>query len=116
MLSTIAERAGLAVPGSSRDILSAMALESLKSAMIAEEMRLAEEGEPFSDEKKSDLALLFAAHSPIGFLVSLPELIASNTMRFDDEENLEKCVFKCLEVLFEKGHRVGGEWGGRMGE
>jgi len=88
------------MPRSSRDILSGLALESLRAAMAAEEWRLANEGEPFGDERRADLAKLFARHSPIGFLVSLPEIIAGNAMRFDDEETLEKCILECLGALF----------------
>lgn len=105
-LDLIAERAGLAMPEGDREVLSALALGTLKVVMASEERRWAEEGEAFGDEAKAEVAELFARHSPIGFLLSLPETIGGNAMRFDDEEILERCIMKCLEIIFSEGAKA----------
>lgn len=107
-MDLIAERAGMAMPGGEREFLSAMALDSLRAAMTLEERRLADGGEAFGDESRAALAEVFAKHSPIGFLLSLPEIIGTNAMKFDDEEVLESCILRCLETIFSEGNKAGG--------
>lgn len=96
------------IPEGNREFLATLALESLTRAMRHEEKRLADEGEPFSDEKRAELARTFARHSPIGFLLSLPEVIIGNAMKFDDEDLLEKCIFDCLSSIFSGNEEGGG--------
>jgi hypothetical protein len=109
VLDLIAERAGQSMDQGGREELSALALSTLKLAMRTEGQRLADEGEAFGDGAKTELAKLFARHSPIGFLLALPELIGVNAMGFDDEEILEDCVLKCLEIIFADGCGGDGE-------
>lgn len=103
-LDLIAESVGAAMPkGVGRAFLSTLALDSLKIAMASEERRRTDAGEAFGDDAKVEVAELFARHSPSGFFLSLPEIIGTNAMRFDDEEILESCIIGCLDSIFSKG-------------
>jgi hypothetical protein len=104
---TIAEgsRVGMGMLGEARDLLSAVSTFIIRMAIRESEKRAGEEGYAYGDDERAKLLRAFAEHSPLGFIVALPEIIEDNPAGFSDEDKMESCVADALSKI------PGGQFG-----